>query len=426
MTKTIKNTANDCFLWLKNYWPCLLIILAIIGFESKSLYNYPIGIMALLGLYNIFVSPKSLFQDKTLKLFLYAFLCLWLPLLISLPDAVNIHHSSKTVLPYLRFFFAGVFIISALSKDQQRSNLIVSSVFIIVTVWCIDASIQFFSGHNLLGFPYIAFQGITGMFYPRNTISHICSILSGFCFFYIFLNFNKKRWLVISLIPLFFIVLLSGRRAAWVMLALSSFGFFIYMYLCSQNKKMILKTTAVITFAITLSLSSTIILHKPTNDRFNTTLGLFSNNFETIDSATAGRLSLWKVGFTIFKSNPVNGIGPRGYRHVFHEYSSTDNYWFTDPPQTHPHLLILEIMAETGAIGLFGYLTLLFFLIKGAINRKALKSELPYLLPVLVAIFPFNAHMAFYGSIWSSMTWLLISLYFANAKSIINNERLKQ
>ena len=39
--------------WLKNYWPCILILLAIIGFVSKSLYNYPIGIMALLGLYKI-------------------------------------------------------------------------------------------------------------------------------------------------------------------------------------------------------------------------------------------------------------------------------------------------------------------------------------------------------------------------------------
>ncbi len=422
MNATIKNIANNHFLWLKNYWPCLLIILAIIGFVSKSLYNYPIGIMALLGLYNILLSPRILFQDKTIKLFLYAFLCLWLPLLISLPDAVNLQHSAKTVFPYLRFFFAGVFIIIALAKNEKRLDLILSSAFMIVVIWSIDASIQFFFGHNLLGFPYISFQGITGMFYPRNTISHICSVLSGFCFIYIYLNFNKKRWLVISLIPLFFIVLLSGRRAAWVMLALSSFGFFIYMYLCSQNKKLILKTTAVITFAITLALSSTIILHKPTNDRFNTTLGLFSNNYETVDGATAGRLSLWKVGFAIFKSNPINGIGPRGYRHVFHEYSSTDNYWFTDPPQTHPHLLMLEIMVETGAIGLFGYLILLFLLIKGAINRKTLKSELPYLLPVLVAIFPLNAHMAFYGSIWSSMTWLLISFYFANAKLIINNE----
>lgn len=425
MNATIKNTANNYFLWLKNYWPCLLIILAIIGFVSKSLYNYPIGIMALLGLYNILITPKLLFKDKTLKLFLYVFLCLWLPLLISLPDAVNIQHSTKTVFPYLRFFFAGVFIIIALAKNEKRLNLIVTSIFIIVVIWCVDATIQFFFGHNLLGFPYISFQGITGMFYPRNTISHICSVLSGFCFLYIYLGFNKKRWLVISLIPLFFIVLLSGRRAAWVMLALSSFGFFIYMYICSYNKKLILKTTAIITFVIMFSLSSTIIFDKPTNARFKTTLGLFSNNFETIDAATAGRLSLWKVGFTIFKSNPINGIGPRGYRHVFHQYSSAENLWFTDPPQTHPHLLVLETMAETGAIGLLGYLILIFLLIKGTINRKAFKLELPYLLPVLVAIFPLNAHMAFYGSIWSSMIWLLISFYFANAKLIIDSERLK-
>ena len=139
MNATIKNTANNSFLWLMNYWPCLLIILAIVGFESKSLYNYPIGIMALLGLYNIIVSPIILFQDKTLKLFLYAFLCLWLPLLISLPDAVNLQHSAKTVFPYLRFFFAGVFIINELSKGDGRLKLVITGIFFVVFFWCIDA-----------------------------------------------------------------------------------------------------------------------------------------------------------------------------------------------------------------------------------------------------------------------------------------------
>jgi len=34
--------------------------------------------------------------------------------------------------------------------------------------------------------------------------------------------------------------------------------------------------------------------------------------------------------------------------------------------------------------------------------------------------------MAFYGSIWSSMTWLLLALYFTNEKLICNNDIIQR
>ncbi len=401
---------NKLSIWLKEYWPCILILLTIIGFVSKSLYNYPMGIMAVIGLYRVTQSAKSIWNDQVQKTFVIVFLCLWLPLLLSFPDAVNQSHSAKTIFPYLRFLFAGLFIIQELSKDKKRLQFIVYAVFIIVTFWCVDAALQFFIGHDLFGYLYAKQFSISGMFYPRNTISHICSILSAFCFFTVYQNTHKDKWLWLTLMPLFFVVLISGRRAAWVMLALSSFGFCIYLYLYSNNKKMILKITGVITLAISIALSSTIILHKPTNDRFKETLGLFSNNYNSINVATAIRLPIWGTAYAAFKANPINGIGPRGFRHVYKEYASKDNYFKS---QTHPHLLILEIMTETGLIGMLGYFVLLFLLVKDLLKRKRLKNDFPYILPVLIAIFPFNAHMAFYGSIWSTMIWWLMAIYFS-------------
>jgi O-antigen ligase len=400
------------YTWLKEYWSCILILLTIIGFVSKALYNYPMGLMALIGLYRIVSSPRVIWDDQIQKTFIIVFLCLWLPLLISFPDAVNQSRAAQTVFPYLRFLFAGLFIIQELSKDKNRLKFIIFSVFIVVTFWCVDASIQFFIGQNLLGYPYRAGE-ITGMFYPRNTISHICSILSVFCFLVIYQNTHKYKWLWLTLIPLFFVILISGRRAAWIMLALSSFGFFIYIYLSADNKKTILKMTGIITLAVSVALGSTIILHKPTNERFLVTLGLFSNDYETIDKATAKRLPIWETAYTTFKANPINGIGPRGFRYVYQDYASSDNFWES---QTHPHLLTLEIIVETGVLGLLSYLFLIYFLINDALHRKKLKNEFPFLIPVLVALFPFNAHMAFYGSIWSSMIWWLMAVYFSNIR----------
>lgn len=398
--------------WLKEYWPCMLILLTIIGFVSKALYNYPMGLMALIGLYRIVLSPRAIWDDQIQKTFIIVFMCLWLPLLISFPDAVNQTRAAQTVFPYLRFLFAGLFIIQELSRNDDKLKFIVFSVFIIVTFWCVDASIQFFIGQNLLGYPYKA-GDITGMFYPRNTISHICSILSIFCFLVIYQNINKYKWLWLTLIPLFFVILISGRRAAWIMLALSSFGFFIYLYLSVDNKKTILKVAGVITLTLSIVLGSTIIFHEATNERFKVTLGLFSRDYDTIDKATALRLPIWETAYTAFKDNPINGIGPRGFRYVYQDYASSDNFWVS---QTHPHLLMLEIMVETGVFGLLSYFILIYILINGVLRRNKLKNEFPFLIPVLVALFPFNAHMAFYGSIWSSMIWWLMAVYFSSIR----------
>ena len=401
---------------IKEYWPMILILLAIIGFVSKALYNYPLAIMAIIGFYRFVLSPKSIWEDKILKTFIVLFLCLWVPLLVSFFDAVNPLRSSQTIFPYLRFLFAGLFIIQELSKNDNHFNVFINCIFFIVIFWCIDASIQFFVGFNLLGFPYTTSE-ITGMFYPRNTISHVCAILSPIYFLAIFKNTNKNKWFWLSIIPLFFIVLISGRRAAWLMLALCSFGFLVCIYFSSKNKFKISNTILLIGLITTCVLTATITLHQPTKERVTITLDLFSSDYEKINAATAVRLPIWRTAYSIFKEHPINGIGPRGFRYIYNEYAEPDDFFVkSNVPPTQPHLLILEILAETGVIGLVGFLLLFYLLIKSIRYTANSFNGFVFLVPVVVAIFPFNAHMAFYGSVWSSMIWLLIAFYASALK----------
>ena len=394
----------------------ILILLAIIGFVSKAFYNYPLAIMAIIGFYRFVLSPKSIWEDKILKTFIVLFLCLWVPLLVSFFDAVNPLRSSQTIFPYLRFLFAGLFIIQELSKDDNHFNVFINCIFFIVIFWCIDASIQFFVGFNLLGFPYTTSE-ITGMFYPRNTISHVCAILSPIYFLAIFKNTNKNKWFWLSIIPLFFIVLISGRRAAWLMLALCSFGFLVCIYFSSKNKFKISNTILLIGLITTCVLTATITLHQPTKERVTITLDLFSSDYEKINSATAVRLPIWRTAYSIFKEHPINGIGPRGFRYIYNEYAEPDDFFVkSNLPPTQPHLLILEILAEAGVIGLVGFLLLFYLLIKSIRYTANSFNGFVFLVPVVVAIFPFNAHMAFYGSVWSSMIWLLIAFYASALK----------
>ena len=409
---------------LKKYWAVILILLTIVGFVSKALYNYPLTIMAIIGFYKVIISPQSIWNDQALKYFIFLFLCLWIPMLLAFPDAVNPSRSVQTVFPYLRFLFAGIFIIHELSKNDECFKVLIYGVFFIVTFWCIDASIQFFIGHNLLGFPYVPGE-ITGMFYPRNTISHVCAILSPICFYVVSRHSSRNKWAWLSIIPLFFVVLISGRRAAWVMLALCSFGFIIFLYLSSANKNKTLRLIMIISCVIGVILTSTIMFNQPTKDRFKTTLGLFSFDYSLINTATAIRLPIWETAYSIFREHPINGIGPRGFRFIYHGYAKSDDVFIIwNLPPTHPHLLLLEVLVETGVIGLAGFLSLFYFLIKSTRKIKNISYEFVFLIPVLVSLFPFNSHMAFYGSVWSSMIWLLMAIYFSSLRLALSQRTI--
>ena len=136
-------------------------------------------------------------------------------------------------------------------------------------------------------------------------------------------------------------------------------------------------------------------------------------------------LPIWQTAYSVFKEQPINGIGPRGFRFIYHEYAMSDDIFIkAGTPPTQPHLILLEILAETGIIGLVGFLSLFYFLIKSRRKIKNISYEFVFLIPVLVSLFPFNSHMAFYGSIWASMIWVLIAIYFSSLRLALSRHTI--
>jgi len=81
---------------------------------------------------------------------------------------------------------------------------------------------------------------------------------------------------------------------------------------------------------------------------------------------------------------------------------------------THAHQILLEIAAETGLFGLFGFLLFWCYLVFLAITRLAHHHGfVPWLICAGIAWFPLNAHFAFYGSYWSSVGWWILCLALA-------------
>jgi O-antigen ligase len=408
-TQSFQQTTLSFRIWLKANLATLLLLLTLLLFVSKSLYNLPVAIMALIGLARSIRNGKTLFADPLIRNYTILFLALWIPMLISLVDAVDPAHSAKSVFPYLRFLFMGIYILDE-RHHSLRFPLLQQATFWIATFWAVDAVIQYVTGQNLLGYPYE--QGhITGMFYPDNTITHILAALSPLYFECIRRYSIKNRAFWVLILPLFAVVLLGGRRAAWIMLALSVCGYLYFLVRYTDIWRNARHYLLLIGFACLTLLALIIYINPSLQSRIETTAGLFSLDYELADQATARRLPIWETSLEIIQDNWINGIGPRGFRHVYQQYSSPDNY-FHEIGTTHPHQLILEVLTETGLIGLAGLLIFALRFWRFFIVPSRLQLVYPAVLSVAIVLFPLSSSLAFYGSYWSTVIWWFLLYAF--------------
>lgn len=392
---------------IKTHWSLLLILSTAFLFATKTSFNIPFYIMAAIGLYRLIKNNDS-HRVPEIRFIYILFFSIWLPMLFSLTDAVDLHHSLKTTLPYLRFLFAAVFIIEEVKKNDAF-NHIVLGIAIIISFWCLDALFQFIVGVDMFGYPMRG-NFVGGLFSPKGTLGHVLAILSPVYFEIVRRYHSRHRYLWLLLLIFFSIVLLSGKRTAWMMLFTSCTFYGAYLFYLYRSAA--LKIFLVIIPIAVLIMGLLVTQYQPLNTKINKTLGLFSVDYEQMDKATARQLSLWETGIKIYGAHWINGIGPRGFRHVYADYANTDNFFITNgySGQTHPHLTLLEIVIETGSLGLFGYLIFWLYLMRFAsqLIKENKACHLPWLMCIMIAVLPYNAGSAFYGSYWSSLTWWII------------------
>lgn len=396
--------------WIADNLGLALMLSMLALFSSKAHGNIPAAIMALLGFYRLWVAPRGVTHDPCGRLLLALFACLWIPMLLALPDAVNRTRAIQTTIPYLRYLGMGVFVLHECRRPAFWSKLNLGA-FVIITFWCIDALIQYFLGHDLFGYPGIP-ETITGVFYPEIKLGHVTAALSALYFHGIYTYRKRWPWVWCLIVPLVMVIALSGRRAAWIMLAVSMVGYAGYLLRQAGDRKILQRQLAAIGAVLIVATAFTVAGNPSLQYRVKVTLGLFSGDYATVNTATASRLTVWTTATNIIRDHWVNGIGPRGYRFVYTQYSAADDPFHVHG-QTHPHQLVLEVLTETGVIGLVG-LVLFCVIAARFVRTHRLGNELfPWLLAVITATFPFNTHMAFYGSYWSSMIWWLILVALA-------------
>ena len=409
MTQSSKTTSSAVAFVRENHaW--MLVAAALLLLSTETLSLVPQGIMAALGIYHTCRNPQSVYRDRAMRVLTFLFLCLWLPQLVSLTGAVNLERSAKVALSYPLYLFCGIFILRELARSGNLSRLSLA-LLIIVVFWCVDALVQYATGANLLGYPYQDGM-LSGMFYPKLRLGIILAVLVPVALETI-RNVNRDSlypWLL--LIPFTVVVLLSGRRSAWLMLVIGLAAYLPLVFISLTSRARYIIAGAL---CVAVLLAGTVYFKSPDiNRRIVLLTGILSSEYQA-ERATSMRTPIWDTAGNMFRDNWLNGVGPRGFRYAYRDYAEEDNYFVRQGQdgQTHPHLVFLEIAVETGVIGLIGFI--LFYLVILRYWWRGRHSTIngAWTAALLAATFPLNAHLAFYGSYWSGFLWLLTACVLA-------------
>lgn len=398
---------------LRDNWRWALILSAMPLFATTTLFNIPMIVMLLIGGWLFFKEPRRWLADPAARLLLVVYLCFEVPILVSLVDAVNLERAVGVALSDLRFFFAGIFVIEVLRDETARQRLFWGAGLIGV-VWSLDALLQMVVGYDLLGYPYNDSRPM-GIFHPRLRIGTATATLSPVLFEAIRLYARRRRWAWLGLPVVLVIIFVSGNRNAWMMFVGAIFLYISYLYVVMQRAQWLKMVGGggMVLAIIVIGL----LQYPPLHERMQQTLGVISEDYQAQDNATGFRISLWKTAINMYRAHWINGVGPRGFRYAYLDHAEPDDFWVRnmDPetqayPQSHPHQMLLEIAAETGSIGLVGFVLMAFLYLR-TVRKRPIDERThlwPWVIAALVAWFPGNAHMAIYASYWGTIAWWLL------------------
>ena len=418
MPSELHDSQTSWRLSLEEHFYVAIIVIGFCGLATQKLIHYPMALMAIGGIVVLTVRAGRMYRSSEFLL-PYLFCLVWLPMCLGTIHAANMSHSLATTLTYLHFLPASYFIIYVCAIPRV-CFWVEKWVFYLVVVVILDALLQFFSGFNLLGYPYDVdanadnVEILTGIFYPKERLGLILAGLFP-VIFYIAAKARLKMFYFVTLAPAyFFVLLMTFKRSAWVMFLAGIallFVFFIF-----RHGKLKISTGIKYSSFLVVVIGIGFVSSPMFPDRLSKNIGFFSGDIERVDIASNHRISLWRTGLEIFKENPLLGIGPRGFRHVYTEYADANDYWLQDGRrgQTHPHSNVVEILIETGVLGLVGYLAFYAYFLHQFFRQKCLSRSLVWSLTVLVVWCPLNTHLAFYGSYWSSFAWMLVAISLAS------------
>ena len=337
------------------------------------------------------------------------FFSYWLPELLSSVDAIDPLRSLREVAVDLRYLpFLWLAAIAVHRVDDRRTGYV--GIAPIALLWALDGLMQATTGWSWGGVTSMggaaSADRVSGIFGKHLRLGQVLASLAAFPLGILARRAGAIGWLAVAML-FGAVILFAGSRAAWLT--------FVLVLLFSGWRllgwKRLLGVFAAGAIGVVVLAA---IFPRDLHERIERTEAVFSGDAAGLDRALSGRLRIWEAAVCMIEGHPINGVGVRGYREAYAGCAPQ-----LGPPAwgkggaLHAHQIVLEILSETGVLGL------IFWLIGAALAIRAwrfappqarIRAAIPAV-ALAVTVFPLNTHLAFYSSFWGGLTLLLAALY---------------
>ncbi len=317
-------------------------------------------IVVLLSIIFLFFSFYEKLWNYYRNYFVYFFLLFYAYLLIRSVFSVSPLLSLENSLFYFRFLLFSLciwFIIDNDRKFLKRFSIIFAITFAIALA---DGFYQYFNDRNIFGFTGIGTR-MTLVFNDSlllgGYLSRLFPLLIGMLLFNFKINRYSLSITVILLILTDVLIFITGERTALGLLFIST----LFIVLLISKFKII----RIASFVVSILIMASITVFNPAIKERNISVTMsdvgLSQDSDKVYIFSQVHEKYILTAWNMFKEKPLVGHGPKLFRQLCSEnrFKHADNSC-----STHPHNTYIQILAETGLVGLTFLIIAIIYLSK--------------------------------------------------------------
>ena len=418
-----------------------VFLIAFLLFPVSLLIGPMISEVIMFFLIIFFLIQKIKINNKKLLLiFSLFFISNIISSLLSEYSYLNNNFPSPILKSFFHIRFLLLFLITILILQNEKYLKIFKVIIILCLMFLIiDTLIQSVFGKDIFGFKKSEIGRLSGPFKNEYIVG---GVILKFYLIYFCISFNNLIKINKELILFLFIsnfsllsVLLSGERSSMALILILFIISFIHLIFKNKKSVLVFVLTTFLFLPFYLKNSNFMI------DRFSNILNDYKSldpinidkKNDTSNNSISYKFNKLKIlyfnygysahyysAYSLFKDNIFFGVGQRNYRiacrnieskpetiEILKDIDKNKKTKFLDNLcTTHPHQTYLEILSETGLLGLiFFFLIIIYTLI------NVVKSKNRYLLgPLVIIIFPFLPTGSFFNNFNSMFLWTLLGV----------------
>ena len=397
----------------QNEWASWLAVAFIALLPFSRLAEIPLSIFAIALIFLARSADNRKMIRSSAAFILPLFLCYWVPIVLSSVDSMDPQKSWVHSLVALRYLAAALAMSVLLCAPSARERVLRWTAYLLL-FWALDGFVQLFFGSDLFGIAMHP-DRLNALFVKKfQFYGPTLAMLSP-----LVLEHARRQWpswaWALSFTLILGAVMIAGMRAGWLTMAIV-LGTYLVLMLKRENREL-RRTIFTIPVLIMIVVGVSYFSSPLFQERLNVTRAFMLSSEASLDKSSMERIPIFKTALKMYREHPVNGVGVRAFPVAYLEYAEPDDVHLRKSGgksgATHAHNVVLEVMSDTGTIGLAGLLLAVMFLWRH--RAKTTPSErldaFPFALAVFLVLFPFNSHFAIYGTYTSSLIWFLMGLW---------------